>query len=399
MNPRALALFMTLLLCSCATEPPVHSPLPPTQAMNPDAGRRSLLIVTVRLASGAKVPLVLDTGSPATAFDASLAPLLGERLGTNTMVNWGVPQTAGIYAAPTLYLGHVPLQMTGSNVATFDRQKLADQGWSSLRGFLGMDVLQHYCLQLDFVAGQVRFLDSSRADPSHWGTPFPLTDLGDGCCTINDNLAGVKGARSVVDTGCDCSGWLQPAWYRQWTNQAASTDATIHSPDGTLAGDIYHDLDLRLMDSPSPTNDDHIKYNGVGLRALAQNLVTLDFPHQTLYLLHTNDWPLPPRDTEAALKSAGEATLKTLEGLKKQGQLPGAAKDSHGKTTAFHFRHDDSPWLDTATWDLLVDDQSSIYHYTLTRTAVYAQWKLQKAWRTDQTGHILETYPDLWMGK
>jgi len=393
MNLRALAPFMCLLLCSCATEPPVHSPLPPSVTMNADAGRGGLLLVTVRLANGTKVPLVLDTGSPTTAFESSLTPQLGKRLDTTTMVNFGVSQPSGVYAAPTLFLGHVPLQMTGPNIATFDRRKLADHGWFPLAGFLGMDVLQHYCLQLDFAAGKLRFLDDTRPDTNHWGTPFPLTDLGDGCYTINANLAGVKNQRSVVDTGCDCSGWLQPALYRQWTNQASSADEKIYSPDGTLAGDVYHDLDLRPMNDPAPTNDDHIKYNGVGLRALAQNLVTLDFPHQTLYLLHTNDWPLASHHMAAMMNSAQKSTIRTLIRLLKHGQLPGATKDSHGKSTAFHFHQDTSPYLDTATWDLLKEGDAANYHYTFTRTAKHAPWKLQKAWRTDASGRTLEEYP------
>ena len=393
MNPRGLALFVTLLLCSCATEPPGRNPLPPTMAMNPDAGRGGLLTLEVRLANGAKIPLILDTGSPTTAFETSLAPLLGERLGSNTMVNFGVPQTAGMYRAPALWLGRVPLQMTGPWVATFDRHQMADHGWPALSGFLGMDVLQHYCVQLDFTAGQVRFLDDTRGDPSRWGTPFPLTDLGDGCCTIPANLAGVTNQASVVDTGCDCSGWLSPALYRQWTNQASSADEKIYAPDGTLGGAKYHDLYLRPPVDPTPTNDDHLQFNGVGLRALAQNLVTLDFPRHTLYLLHTNDWPLASPELAAALKSAAKSSLKTVEHLLYRGQLPGIPRDSHGNTSAFHFHHDDTPWRDTATWDLLKNGDPASYHYTFSRSAKQAPWKLQKAWRSDENGRTLDEYP------
>jgi hypothetical protein len=74
--------------------------------------------------------------------------------------------------------------------------------------------------------------------------------------------------------------------------------------------------------------------------------------------------------------------------------LPGASKGDHGKTTAFHFNHVPSPYLDTATWDTLKKgDSSSIYHYAFTRPAKNAPWKLQKAWRTDQNGHPMEEYP------
>jgi hypothetical protein len=108
-----------------------------------------------------------------------------------------------------------------------------------------------------------------------------------------------------------------------------------------------------------------------------------------MYLKHTSDWPLATRAVEAAMISAE----KSLEQLLKRGQLPGASKDDHGKTTTFRFNHVASPYLDTATWDAVKNGDSSIFHYTFTRAAKNAPWKLQKAWRTDQNGHTMAEYP------
>jgi hypothetical protein len=397
LTPRALGIFLgLLLLCSCATQNSIHSQLPAAVAMNKDAGREGLLKVVVRLANGEKLPLVVDTGSPVTAFDKSLEPKLGQRLYTGTFSNFGVKQDVGVYAAPKLYLGNVPLQTAGTNVVAFDRQKMADQGWQSLKvmGILGMDVLQNYCIQLDFTAGKMRFLDDEHADKTKWGKVFPLTDIGDGCFSINDNLVGAKGLGSEIDTGCDDSGWLQPALFQQWTNHESSADEKIYSPDGTLGGEIYRDLDLHELDAKAFASDDsHIKFNGIGLRTLAENLVTLDFPNRTMYLKRTSDWPLATRDMEAVMKSAAKSSKQSFEQLLKRDQLPGASKDDHGKTTAFHYNHVTSPYLDTATWDTLISGHSSIYHYAFTRTAKNGSWKLQKAWRTDQIGHTIEEYP------
>ena len=47
----------------------------------------------------------------------------------------------------------------------------------------------------------------------------------------------------------------------------------------------------------------------------------------------------------------------------------------------------------SATVEVLKDDDSSIYHYQVTRASEEGPWKLQKAWRTDQTGRTLEEYP------
>jgi hypothetical protein len=292
-NPRGLGVFLSLLLCSCATENPVPSQLPAAVAINKDAGRGGLLKVMVRLATGEKLSLLVDTGMPLTAFDRSLEPKLGQRLYTGTLWNFGVKQDMGVYAPPKLYLGNVLLRTTGKNVVTFERQKLASQGGASFMGVIGMDVLQNYCIQLDFAAGQMRFLDDEHADKRNWGEPFPLTDIGDGCFSINENLAGLKGPASMIDTGCDFSGWLQPELFRQWTNQESAADQRIHSPDGTLGGVLYRNLDLRVLDAKKLAGDDaHLKFNGIGLRVLAQNLVILDFPKRTMYLKHTSISPL-----------------------------------------------------------------------------------------------------------
>ncbi len=414
-------LLMSLLLCSCATEKPIHLQLPPTVSMNADAGRGGLLMVEVHLANGEKLPFVIDTGAAMTVFDKSLEPKLGKPVDTGTLVNFGVKQEVNAYATPQLYLGNVLLRKVGTNVVTFDRKKLADQDQSAYKGFIGMDVLQNYCIQLDFAAGKVHFLDDEHADKTNWGTAFPLTDIGDGCFYINDNLTGMKGPASLVDTGCNQSGWLWPSLYRQWTNQESGADekvragpipggevyhelyrqwrnqepwagVKVHSPDGTLGGEIYHDLDLRVLDTKSI--DGHTKWNGIGLRALAQNLVTFDFPNRTLYLKHISSWSLPPRDDEAAMKSAAYSSIKTFRNLLHMNQLPGMPKGDQGTTTDFDFNHDSSPYLDTGTWAAVKNgDSLSIYHYTFTRTAKHGAWKLQKAWRTDHHGHTIEEYP------
>jgi len=360
--------------------------------MNKEAGRGGLLMVTVRLADGEKLPLVVDTGCPITSFDKSLEQKLGRRLDSGTLLNFGVEQDIGVYAAPKIYLGNVPLQMAYTNVATFDRHKLADHGWLPFMGFLGMDVLHNYCLQLDFAAGKMRFLDDEPADRKNWGQPFPLTDIGDGCFSINENLAGVNGLGSVIDTGCNSSGWLRPELFQQWTNQDSAA-GKIHSPNGKLGGEIYHDLDFRELDAKSlATDDSHIKFNGVGLRVLAENLVTLDFPNHTMYLKRTSKWPLIDKNAKAKAMTVAKSALKFLIRLGKENQLPGASKNEHGRTTDFHFNHEDSPYLDSVTWYTLKNGDASIYHYTVTRTSKHGAWKLHKAWRTDASGNVLQEY-------
>ena len=83
--------------------------------MNRAAGRGGWLVVSLRLDDGEEVPMIVDTGAPGILLDKSLAPKLGARLGRTTILSFVGKQSVGVYAAPRLHLGGVPL-MTGSNV-------------------------------------------------------------------------------------------------------------------------------------------------------------------------------------------------------------------------------------------------------------------------------------------
>jgi hypothetical protein len=230
-------------------------------------------------------------------------------------------------------------------------------------------------------------------DKKNWGKPFPLTDTGDGCFSINENLGGVKGPGSLIDTGCNESGWLQPTFFRQWTNRDSSADETIYAPDGTLGGEIYHGLELRRLDAKSFAGDGpNKKLNGIGLRVLAQNVVTFDFPNRMMYLKRISDLPLLDKKTVATATAMEQSAFEFLIQLKKENQLPGASKNGHGRAGS-QVNHKDSPYLDSATFNMLKNGDSSVYFYTVVRTSERGPWKLEKAWRTDQNGHTIEKYP------
>jgi len=363
--------------------------------MNNDAGRGNWIVVTLRLKDGQKVPAIVDTGSPVTCLDNSMEPELGKCLDSGTYWDFGVSNSMNVYTAPRLYLQNTPLKQTGSNIFSFDCKPLATNADRSIMGILGMDVLANYCIQLDFAARKVRFLDDARADKRDWGQPFPLTDLGDGCFTIGENLSGLKGAGSIVDTGCNYAGWLTPKLFRQWTNQASPPAVgEPRSPNAVLAGDKYQELDLESGPDALPsTGDTHIQFCGIGIRFLSEHLVTLDFPNRTMYLKRSSKWPLMDPNLETEVRSAANSSEKVVKALRHKRQLPGWSKhDSVQPGDAdFHFRRD--PGIESATWELKKNGDASVYHYTLTRTSKQTPWKLQKAWQTDDTGRVIENYP------
>jgi hypothetical protein len=378
---RALGIFLCLsLLCSCATEKSIHTQLPSDVVMNSNAGCGGQLFVTLRLESGERVLFGVDTGAFCTVFDKSLESKLGNRVHDWNLVSWGVKEDSGVYAAPRLYLGNTQLMMTGTNILIFDCKKRSPE----LQGILGMDVLEHYCIQLDFAAGKLRFLDDEHADKRSWGKPFPLTNIGDGCFSIGENLAGVKGAGSLIDTGCNYDGWLTSQLFQQWTNQAIlPTGDEARYPNAVLAGEHYPDfLHLHRLDGELTSSGDlHMKANGIGLHFLSRHLVTFDFPKQTMYLKRTSIGPLFPEGSTAA--------LALLKDLKKKGQVPGWAKNDNQAYSLEAFSYPDPQSL---ILSLVKDGNSSIYKYTVTQISEASPWKLQKAWRTDQAGSTVEEY-------
>jgi len=144
-------------------------------------------------------------------------------------------------------------------------------------GILGMDCLRHYCIQLDFIANRWRFLDPANLNTEALGQPFPLMRH-QGCFATREKLVGLKGAASLIDTGCNFDGLLTPKLFQQWTNrcESHSSELSLHAsfPNGRFGGATYTNLDLH--------GDGDV--NIVGLSFLARHLVTLNFPKRTMYL-------------------------------------------------------------------------------------------------------------------
>jgi Aspartyl protease len=275
---RALGTCWTLvLLCSCATQHPSGPQLPTAVSFNKGAGRGNLLFVPVRLAGGEELEFVVDTGSSQTLLDKSLEPKLGKRLGTVSMQHWGATDKLPVYAAPRIYLGGAQL-MTGKTVAAYDFKTISSRVGRTISGMLSMDCLKYYCLQLDFEAGQMGFLDSSQLEPANLGKAFPVTFARGGRPFINHvSLAGGIGTNSLIDTGFDIDGRVEAE------AGIGTGRRMVRLRKCVWDGDTYTNLLVEKGENA----------NLLGLRFLARHLVTLDFPNRTMYLLRQSPGPLP----------------------------------------------------------------------------------------------------------
>ena len=259
------ALCVMILSSRAATPPKLPAELP----INHGAGRGGLLIVPLRLEDGEELPFVLDTGSTGTLLDHSLEPKLGKRLGTTTMHSWGTSRELPVFAAPRLYLGGVPLDV-GDRVVGDDCQRMPSDSGPPIMGMLSIDCLRHYCIQLDFAAGKMRFLEPEHVNAVELGKAFPITWVEGRPFVHHDGLVQGIGTNSLIDTGYPTDGVI-----------AELGPGTSYYAERVWAGETYTNLLLG--------NGGYV----LGLRFLARHLVTLDFLNGTMYLRQQSVGPLP----------------------------------------------------------------------------------------------------------
>ena len=342
--------------------------------MNSGAGRGDELFVTLHLQDGEPVFCVVDTGTPGIILDKSLEPKLGGCFWIRKIHPWYGVKLVRLHRAPELYLGNTALQ-TGGWVWTADLRGSAralDEAMHTNRpimGILGMSCLRHYCLQMDFTAKEIRFLDDTRANKQAWGKPFHLRPyLGD--FAIDENLVGAKGQCSLIDSGCNFDCYLRAKLYKQWASRKETAPTgQAHCPNAILGGENYTNV---LFEGNSD-------FNGIGLTFLSRHLVTFDFPNRTMYLKKISTGPLIDDDTRSAVKFIKE--------LKKQNKLPGWSNNEQAQVDCYYDSYPASGILDVEK-----SGDPAIYHYAVIRNSADGALKLKRAWQTDGDGKMLREY-------
>ncbi len=405
-RPATLALLAaSALLCSCSSIPEWSAdssppPLPATQPFDKAAGGNQVLSVNVRMADGEVLPFLVDTGAPFTTLDKSLEPKLGKRLGAEGEdYSWYGKVSASVYEAPQLYLGDTPLRLE-RRVLTDDLRKLASLG-QPVMGILGLDCLRHYCIQLDFDAGTIQFLEPAQLDPGSLGTAYPIS-FSEDAATISGGILDLGKTRLKIDTGCTCDAVLAPR-LAQAALREQQSEPDIEAASKTAAGRPVRQYIFQqaVFDGQLYRNfylNESRVDNLLGLRFMARHLVTLDFPGRTLYLRRrdplagSDALPLGPANFFGDLMEARDF----FASLKEQDRLPGIAKNDHGSVSA-SVDLSDKARLGTypLSWTFYATKEGdpSIYHYTLVRPSSQAPWQLGQAWRTDSHGRLLEQYP------
>ena len=89
-------------------------------------------------------------------------------------------------------------------------------------------------------------------------------------------------------------------------------------------------------------------------------------------------------------KSGGDFLLR----LHHRGELPGDSKDNHGKITCRLSPSDLEQVSYPLSWTYQVvkTGDTSTNSYTVMRLTRHSAWQLQRAWRTDSQGHVIEEW-------
>ncbi len=315
-----------LFLCSCAT-PRVPPGLPPEVTFKQRSNPGEAIIITLNTEDGEPLPFVVDTGCTTSSFDLSVMDKLGKPVGSKRS-NWAFygRTKVNLYRTPELYLGKTRLLLP-EKIPADDVQRYFG---IPVKGVLGMDCLQHYCVQFDFAAHKMRFLNSRELDRSVLGKPFPLTGSGQVVFARVD-IMGMKNVALRTDTGllgvvdmvltertfkrglqrqnaipadenADKSLFKSTLSYdgQTVTNLISKQKALLHAgktaeaaifSTALFAGQPYRDIVF-----VGGAGQKWPQQNWLGLRFLSRHEVTFDFPNHTMYLRPETDQRLagPP---------------------------------------------------------------------------------------------------------
>ena len=246
--------------------------------------------VPLHLKDGAPLLFELDTGAPGTAFDKSLEPSLGVRLGDqrSQFPFAADPINEGEYKAPNLFIGKTRLA-TARTVVTMQLQQILGP---NVQGILGMDCLKHYCIQLDFSSRKLNFLNPDHTENGGLGRSFLFSLVGEGAKPVMEaDILGQGAAKLIIDTGCSADLVLPPPLFRRavgdFKPERVTHVATSPGKECDLAvfqslkifGDTHTNV-MVLENSIQPK----LEVGCLGIGFLRHYVVTLNFPRRIMYL-------------------------------------------------------------------------------------------------------------------
>jgi hypothetical protein len=270
----------------------------PTPAINQDVIEEfrfdpncGLLTVPVTL-EGRTFTFALDTSSVYSIFDVSLRSLLGKPRRSASIFSefLGGMGRGEVFVAPKAFVGRLPIEDLGV-VECADLSQAKEICGRPIDGLIGCSWLKHRVVQIDFEAGVIRFLRSAGKEhtsairithPSvlFLSLPDPAVEV---------ELPGENRVLFEIDTSPRGDhGTLENDLFDRLTRThhlallGRTLPEAVGAKDATAYGELdrvtlgtIHDRDLTFSRG---------RANRLGLRYWSRFVVTIDFPHDKLYL-------------------------------------------------------------------------------------------------------------------
>ena len=316
-------LFLSAALSVAQTPPPdttKSAPPVPTMRIAPPAhevektiefpigesvGRGDLLAVSIKI-DGKEHLFVVDTGSSGTVIDSTLAQrekgILGLEKGDAPLTPaYGQTFSLKTFRAPPLEVAGQSLKNADNTVIVADLEQLRELTGRPVEGILGLNILCNYVTRFDFRHHIVQLIDpfGFEAPSGNHTKSWPLLRESAGV-VVSLPLAALPDILVGIDTGFYHVGGISA----QTLEKIPQVDRVITntSPLAEVANNTWKQtVYIKRKWSIGDTEFENIPLeitgsNLLGLNALADFIVTIDFSQHTLYLESINDKhpPVPP---------------------------------------------------------------------------------------------------------
>jgi len=291
-----LSLFVLLLAGGCVEVPKSASDRPTDQKVLAEfkiAKGGDLILLPVRF-KDKEYLFCLDTGSSHTVFDTSLKHELGDAKRIERMITLGNPIMAEVFDAPEAFLGPLNLQDCGE-VTCIDLKMLSLVVGKKISGFIGMNFLKEYAVQIDFDKRTLSFLQPVEGQHSHWGRELAIIYDALGWPRITGHiLDGIK-VDFVIDTGAAATtGALDRKIFKKIlskkeikTSEALSATASgiVRSREARIGN-----LSIGSFEYQDLIFGEGNWWSYLGLSFLSRHIVTFDFPNSRMYLKKSKEF-------------------------------------------------------------------------------------------------------------
>ena len=277
----AVTLLPALLL---GAEPMAVSSLPTIRGQF-EIGKDGRLILLPIMLGDREFHCLLDTGASRSAFDVSLIAELGPERGGQLLKTPAGLRRAATYDWPRTLLGGQVVR-SDRTVVSIDLENIRRATNENVFGVIGMDVLRHCCLQINFDEGLVHFRD---ALPPHeeLGEKVSIEILNDGSPFIVASVAGNGLEHFLIDTGAQGNSLAADAFdelQERGCIRLGSSSASV-----SVGGETHGDRGRlsRLAIGPfvqAGLRFSRVNVSGLGLRYFSRFRVIFDFPGKAAYL-------------------------------------------------------------------------------------------------------------------